>query len=124
MYRSSGGSHYEQLETFIDQGFNVIVTVGFLMGTDTTIAAKENPDVTFIGVDQGICIDENADPDPTFGCAGDAAALLPNYQGIVFAEKQAGIWLVSSLPAFPRPAPSVPWAARTSPPLWHTTLVT
>jgi basic membrane protein A and related proteins len=84
-------SDYKQnIQTFVDQGFNVIVTVGFLIGTDTTIAAKENPDVTFIGVDQGICVDETGAPDPTFGCAGDAAALLPNYQGIVFAEEQAG----------------------------------
>ena len=35
-------------------------------------------------------MDETGAPDPTFGCAGDAAALLPNYQGIVFAEEQAG----------------------------------
>lgn len=84
-------SDYRQnIQTFVDQGFNVVITVGFLIGTDTTIAAKENPDVTFIGVDQGVCVDENADPDPTFGCAGDAAALLPNYQGILFAEEQAG----------------------------------
>ncbi|MGB7875399.1 MAG: BMP family ABC transporter substrate-binding protein [Anaerolineales bacterium] len=84
-------SDYKQnIQTFIDQGFNVIVTVGFLIGTDTTIAAKENPDVTFIGVDQGICVDEEGAPDATFTCAGDAAALLPNYQGIVFAEEQAG----------------------------------
>lgn len=84
-------SDYRQnIQTFIDQGFNVIVTVGFLLGTDTTIAAKENPDVTFIGVDQGICVDAEGAPDPTFACAGDAAALLPNYQGIVFAEEQAG----------------------------------
>lgn len=84
-------SDYRQnIQTFIDQGFNVIITVGFLIGTDTTIAAKENPDVTFIGVDQGICVDAEANPDPTFACAGDAAALLPNYQGIVFAEEQAG----------------------------------
>ena len=84
-------SDYKQnIQTFIDQGFNVVVTVGFLIGTDTTIAAKENPDVTFIGVDQGICVDETGAPDPTFTCAGDAAALLPNYQGIVFAEEQAG----------------------------------
>ena len=80
-------SDYKQnIQTFVDQGFNVIITVGFLIGTDTTIAAKENPDVTFIGVDQGICVDENGDPDATFACAGDAATLLPNYQGIVFAE--------------------------------------
>ncbi len=84
-------SDYKQnIQTFVDQGFDVVVTVGFLIGTDTTIAAKENPDVTFIGVDQGICVDEAGAPDPTFGCAGDAAALLPNYQGIVFAEEQAG----------------------------------
>jgi basic membrane protein A len=84
-------SDYKQnIQTFVDQGFNVIVTVGFLIGTDTTIAAKENPDVIFIGVDQGICVDETGAPDPTFGCAGDAATLLPNYQGIVFAEEQAG----------------------------------
>ena len=84
-------SDYRQnIQTFVDQGFNVIVTVGFLIGTDTTIAAKENPDVTFIGVDQGICVDEEGAPDPTFACAGDAATLLPNYQGIVFAEEQAG----------------------------------
>ncbi len=84
-------SDYKQnIQTFVDQGFDVIVTVGFLIGTDTTIAAKENPDIIFIGVDQGICVDEAGAPDPTFGCKGDAAKLLPNYQGIVFAEEQAG----------------------------------
>ncbi|HKI54658.1 MAG TPA: BMP family ABC transporter substrate-binding protein [Anaerolineales bacterium] len=84
-------SDYKQnIQTFVDQGFDVIVTVGFLIGTDTTNAAKENPDVKFIGVDQGICVDETGAPDATFTCAGDAATLLPNYQGIVFAEEQAG----------------------------------
>jgi basic membrane protein A len=84
-------SDYKQnIQTFIDQGFNVIITVGFLIGSDTAAAAKANPDVKFIGVDQGICVDENGDPDPNFGCKGDAATLLPNYQGIVFAEEQAG----------------------------------
>lgn len=84
-------SDYKQnIQTFVDQGFDVIVTVGFLIGTDTTIAAKENPNVKFIGVDQGICVDETGAPDATFTCAGDAATLLPNYQGIVFAEEQPG----------------------------------
>jgi basic membrane protein A len=84
-------SDYKQnIQTFVDQGFDVVVTVGFLIGTDTTIAAKENPNVKFIGVDQGICVDEAGAPDATFTCAGDAAALLPNYQGIVFAEEQPG----------------------------------
>ena len=76
--------------TFIDQGYDMIVTYGFALGNDTTIAAKANPDVQFIGLDQGVCVDEAGDPDPTFACAGDAATLLPNYQGLTFAEQQAG----------------------------------
>src|SRR4030095_2598403 len=58
-------SDYKQnIQTFIEQGFNVIITVGFLMTTDTAIAAKANPNVHFIGVDQGICVDANGAPDP------------------------------------------------------------
>jgi len=78
------------IQTLIDADFDVIVTVGFLIGTDTAKAAKANPDTKFVGVDQGVCVDANGDPDPTFACAGDAATLLPNYQGIVFAEAQPG----------------------------------
>jgi basic membrane protein A and related proteins len=78
------------LDTFISQGYQIIVTYGFALGNDTAIAAKANPDVWFIGLDQPVCVDENGDPDPTFTCAGDAAALLPNYQGLIFTESQAG----------------------------------
>ena len=78
------------MATFIDQGYDMIVTYGFALGNGTTIAAKENPEVQFIGLDQPVCVDENGDPDPTFACAGDAAALLPNYQGLIFNEAQAG----------------------------------
>jgi basic membrane protein A and related proteins len=78
------------IDALINDGFNVIVTIGFLIGSDTALAAKDNPDVFFIGVDQGICVDEAGDPDPTFACAGDAATLIPNYQGIVFAEAESG----------------------------------
>ena len=84
---SDYGANIQQL---IDADFDVIVTVGFLIGTDTAKAAKANPEVKFVGVDQGVCVDEKGDPDPTFGCKGDAATLLPNYQGIVFAEAQPG----------------------------------
>jgi basic membrane protein A len=84
------GDYAANIQTFIDNKFDVIVTVGFLIGTDTAKAAKANPDVKFIGVDQGICVDEAGAPDPTFACKGDAATLIPNYQGIVFAEAQPG----------------------------------
>jgi basic membrane protein A len=82
--------YQNNMQTFIDQGYDMIVTYGFALGNDTAIAAKENPEVQFIGLDQSVCVDENGDPDPTFACAGDAAELLPNYQGLVFAEAQAG----------------------------------
>jgi basic membrane protein A len=80
----------QNIQQFIDNDFDVIVTVGFLIGTDTAIAAKANPETTFIGVDQGICLDAEGAPDPTFACEGDAPTLLPNYQGILFAEAQPG----------------------------------
>jgi basic membrane protein A and related proteins len=78
------------IQTFIDQGYQIIVTYGFALGNATTIAALENPDVSFIGLDQPVCVDEAGAPDPTFTCAGDAATLLPNYQGLIFNEAQAG----------------------------------
>jgi len=78
------------IDTFISQGYQIIVTYGFALGNATAIAAKANPDIWFIGLDQPVCVDENGDPDPTFTCAGDAAELLPNYQGLIFSEAQAG----------------------------------
>ncbi|HET7686121.1 MAG TPA: BMP family ABC transporter substrate-binding protein [Candidatus Limnocylindria bacterium] len=78
------------MATFIDQGYDIIVTYGFALGNATAIAAKENPEVSFIGLDQSVCVDANGDPDPTFACAGNAEELLPNYQGLIFAEQQAG----------------------------------
>jgi basic membrane protein A len=84
------GDYAANIQTFVDADFDVIVTVGFLIGTDTAVAAKAHPDIKFVGVDQGVCVDADGVPDPTFACAGDAAALLPNYQGIVFAEAQPG----------------------------------
>ena len=84
-------SQYASLiQSFLDTGHNIIVTVGFNLANDTAIAAKSNPDVWFIGVDQAPCIDENGDPDSTFTCAGDLASLLPNFVGLNYAEDQAG----------------------------------
>ncbi len=43
----------KDLQAYIDQGYDIIVTAGFNLGTATGCAAKANPDVWFIGVDQG-----------------------------------------------------------------------
>ncbi len=61
------------LQQFVDQGYNLIVTIGFLAGTDTRTAALQNPEIQFFGIDQFV-----AAPEP------------PNYQGILFAEAQPG----------------------------------
>ncbi len=79
------------IQSFVDQHYDIIVTVGFAAGNDTIKAAKANPNIKFIGVDQSfICITETGDPDPTFACAGDPSQLLPNYQGIGWKEQQPG----------------------------------
>ena len=58
--------------SFIDQDYDVIVTVGFALGEATGIAAGENPDIYFIGVDQF------------------QGAELPNVAGLIFNEDKAG----------------------------------
>ena len=60
------------IDLFAAKKYNVIVTVGFLMGDATTAAAIKYPNIKFIGVDQ-------------FN-AGTAA----NYSGLIFQEDKAG----------------------------------
>jgi basic membrane lipoprotein Med (substrate-binding protein (PBP1-ABC) superfamily) len=60
------------INTCVQEGFTTIVTVGFLIGDATFKVAKENPNVYFIGIDQGY-----AEP-------------LPNLVGVVFREDQSG----------------------------------
>lgn len=83
--------YVKDLQSFVDQGFDAIVTVGFNLATPTTCQAKANPSIHFIGVDQGpICVTADGKPDSTFKCAGDAATLLPNYTSLDYQEDQAG----------------------------------
>lgn len=60
------------LQTCIDNGYDVVVVVGFLIYDATIAAAKANPDVYFIGIDQV--------PDEA----------VPNYVGVQYREDQAG----------------------------------
>ena len=61
------------INQFVTAGYDVIVTVGFLMGEATGAAATANPNVQFIGVDQF-----QADPP------------IKNLTGLVFNEDKAG----------------------------------
>ncbi len=71
---TASADYAANIQNFIDQDYDIIVTVGFAIGADTLAAAQENPEVNFIGVDQFIA----EDPAPE------------NYQGLIFAEAQAG----------------------------------
>jgi basic membrane protein A len=57
---------------FAENGYDIIVTVGFALGEATIQAANDYPDVHFIGIDQF------------------QAEALPNLTGLVFHEDQAG----------------------------------
>ena len=79
------------IQAFVGQSYNVIVTVGFNLTADTVKAAKANPTINFVGVDQSpVCVDPQGNPDATFACKGDAKTVLPNYTSLYFAEDQAG----------------------------------
>ncbi len=57
---------------FVEDGANVIITVGFGLGDATIAAAQANPDIFFIGVDQF------------------QAEAMPNLAGLIFPEDQSG----------------------------------
>jgi len=79
------------IQTYVDDGYDIIVTAGFNLGVATTQAAHDNPDIWFIGVDQGPpCVNAEGLPDTTFACAGDAATLLPHMVALSYQEDQAG----------------------------------
>jgi basic membrane protein A len=68
------------IQQFIGDKYDVIVTVGFALGEATTKAAKANPNVKFIGVDQF------------------QSETLPNLAGLIFEEDKAG-YLAGALAA-------------------------
>jgi basic membrane protein A len=73
--------YHDNMTQFIDEGYNIIVTVGFAMGDATVEMAKEHPDVNFIGIDQF------------------QAEELPNVTGIIFHEDHSG-YLAGALAAY------------------------
>lgn len=66
------------IELFVNEGYQVIVTSGYLMTEATREAGRMYPDVFFIGTDQRQ-LDENFEPDP-----------IPNVAGLIFDESISG----------------------------------
>src|SRR6478735_3551899 len=54
------------LQAYVDQGYNIIVAVGFNLVAPTAKLAKLNPNIWFIGVDHNPCIDAKGDISPDF----------------------------------------------------------
>jgi basic membrane protein A len=69
---ASEADYAKNIATALDGGPDAIVTVGFLLATDTLAAATANPDTDFIGVDQF------------------QAEFPANYTGILFNEDEGG----------------------------------
>jgi basic membrane protein A and related proteins len=69
----SSDDYASNIQSFVDQNYDVIITVGFALGAATLEAAQANPDVHFVGVDQF----QSNDP-------------LDNYESLIFNEAQAG----------------------------------
>ncbi len=88
---TSASEYAPSIKSFVDQKFDVIVTVGFNLASATVQAAHDNPNTWFLGVDQSpICVTADGLPDATFACKGDAKTLLPKYISLQFQEDQAG----------------------------------
>jgi basic membrane protein A len=68
----------KNIQTCLDEGYDTIVTVGFMIQEATTAAAIANPDVHFLGVDENV------------GPAQDGTAAPTNFEGLIFREDQAG----------------------------------
>lgn len=65
---------------FADDGYDVVVTVGFALGEATAAAAQQYPDIKFIGVDQF----------QAWQFDDDATNDIPNLAGLIFNEDKAG----------------------------------
>jgi len=64
---------YEKnIEQFAQEGYEMIITVGFMIGDATIAVANKYPDINLAGVDQS------------------QAEVVPNVAGLIFSEDQAG----------------------------------
>ncbi len=90
------------LDQFIKESYDVIVTVGFAIGEATVAAAKANPNVKFIGVDQF------------------QEATVANLAGLIFEEDKAG-FMAGALAAMVTKKKNIGgvFATDTVPPVWR-----
>lgn len=76
----------KNIQQFLSEKTNLIVTVGFLLGVDTATAAKANPDTYFAIVDYAY---PDCFPGATEGKDCGSSTDIANVRGIVFQTDQA-----------------------------------
>lgn len=78
----------KNIQQLLDEDTDLIVTVGFLLGVDTAVAAKNNPETNFAIVDYAYpdCFGTDFVEGQTCGSASE----LPNVLGLTFQIDQAG----------------------------------
>src|ERR687892_506215 len=76
-----GGLNDRGFNSLAEEGFDLIVSVGFLMGEATHQAAEEFPDTSFAIIDFAYGGE---------GCEETNSCELPNLQGLVFKEQETG----------------------------------
>ncbi len=76
----------KNIQQFLDENTNLIITVGFLLGVDTATAAKANPDTKFAIVDYAY---PDCFPGAVVGkdCGSDVA--IDNVEGLTFQTDEA-----------------------------------
>jgi basic membrane protein A len=82
---------YEKnIDQFATENYNVIVTVGFLMGDATAIKAKQYPNIKFAIIDNAYfpTPDSKACPDTVKDCYDDGG--LKNVTSLMFQEDEVG----------------------------------
>ncbi len=77
----SDADYIPNLSTLAEEGFDLIISVGFLMGEATHQAAEEFPDTSFAIVDFAYGGE---------GCEETNSCELPNLQGLLFKEQETG----------------------------------
>jgi basic membrane protein A len=76
----------KNIQQLLDEETNLIVTVGFLLGVDTALAAKANPETNFAIVDYGY---PDCWPGAEVGVVCGSDTEIPNVRGLNFQTDQA-----------------------------------
>jgi basic membrane protein A len=77
----SDADYIPNLSTLAEEGYNLIISVGFLMGEATHQAAEAFPDTSFAIIDNAYGGE---------GCEETNTCELPNLQGLLFKEQETG----------------------------------